>query len=199
MVVGRRPNTAGLGLEEVGVELDRGFVRVGDYYRTSVESIYAVGDVTPSPLLAHVATKEGEIAVEHMAGHNPPVKADPDTIPAAVYTEPQIASFGLNERTAEERGTAYEKAVFPYRGAGKSVAIDRTEGMVKVLVAPDTREILGAQVVGAQATELIHELLLAKQAELLPEDIAGMIHAHPTLGEAVMEAMRASEGWVIHV
>ena len=200
VVVGRGPNTTGIGLEAVGIATERGgFIPVGDYYETSVKGIYAVGDVTSSPLLAHVASKEAEIAVEHIAGHATPKKIDASAIPGAVYTEPQLASFGLNEERAKRDNIKFEKAVFPYRGAGKSVAIEKSDGLVKVLYDPTTHEILGAHVVGADATELIHEILLAKTAELLPEDIATMIHAHPTLSEAVMEAMRAAEGWAIHI
>jgi dihydrolipoamide dehydrogenase len=133
-----------------------------------------------------------------MAGKSPAPRLDPLGIPGATYCEPQVASFGLTEWKAVEKGVAFAKASFPYRGAGKSVAVEATEGFVKVIYDPKTKEILGAHVVGAEATELIHELLLARTAELLPEDIAGMIHAHPTLSEAVMEAMRAVEGWAIH-
>jgi len=199
VAVGRAPNTEEIGLETVGVRTERGFIEVGDYYQTGVESIYAIGDVTSSPLLAHVASKEGEIAVERMAGHSPEPRIEADLIPSAVYCEPQVGSFGLNERTAKERGVAYETAVFPYRGAGKSVAVEKSEGIVKILYAPDTHEILGGHAVGANATEIIHEILLAKRAELLPEDIATMIHAHPTLSEAVMESARVAEGWAIHI
>ena len=198
VVVGRRPNTEDIGLDTVGIETERGFIAVGDYYRTEVQSIYAAGDVVSSPLLAHVASKEAEIAVEHMAGHSVVPRIDPRSIPAAVYTEPQIASFGLTAKQAEEDGLVHKVSSFPYRGAGKSVAVGRPEGLVKIVHDPETGEILGAQVAGADATELIHELLLARTAELLPEDIATMVHAHPTLSEAVMEAMRAVEGWAIH-
>lgn len=197
---GRVPNTDGLGLDEAGIQMDEaGFVRVGDYYETDVPGIYAVGDVIRTPLLAHVASKEGEIAVERMAGKKTMPRIDPFSIPSAVYSEPQIASFGLTEKAALDQGIAFKKATFPYRGAGKSVAIEQPDGLVKVLTDTATGEILGAHIIGADATELIHELLLARQAELLPEDIAGMIHAHPTLSEAVMEAMRASNDWAIHV
>lgn len=199
VAVGRAPNTEGIGLETVGVRTERGFVEVGDYYQTGVEGIYAIGDVVASPLLAHVASKEGEIAVERIAGHNPVPRIDPDEIPSAVYCEPQVGSFGLNEKRAAERGIEYKTAVFPYRGAGKSVAVEKSEGIVKILYAHKTREILGGHAVGANATEIIHELLLAKRAELLPEDIATMIHAHPTLSEAVMESARVAEGWAIHI
>jgi len=199
VAVGRAPNSAGLGLESIGVKIDRGFIVTGDYYETAVKGVFAIGDVIPTPLLAHVAMKEGEIAVEHIAGHNPERRVPSDEIPSAVYTEPQVASFGPTEAKLKAAGTAYEKAIFPYRGAGKSVAVEQPEGMVKVLYAPDTHEILAAHISGANATELIHELLLAKKAELLPEDIATMIHAHPTLSEAVMESARVAEGWAIHI
>jgi len=199
VAVGRTPNTEGLGLESAGVVLEKGFVKVGDYYQTAAPGIYAVGDIVPTPLLAHVASKEAEIAVEHMAGHPCPRRIDPLSIPGAVYSEPQLASFGYTEEKAKAAGLSYNKASFPYRGAGKAVAVEKPEGMVKILTDSVTKEIIGAHIVGADATELIHELLLARTAELLPEDIATMIHAHPTLSEAVMEAMRASEGWAIHI
>ncbi len=199
VVVGRSPNTSGIGLESVGVTPERGFVPVGDFYQTSARGIYAAGDVTSSPLLAHVAFKEAEIAVEHIAGHKTVARIDPDAIPGAVYTSPQIASFGLNEERAKRDGVAYGKALFPYRGAGKSVAIGKPEGHVKILFEPKSHEILGAHVVGAEGTEIIHELLLAKYGELLPTDVATMIHAHPTLSEAVVEAARTVEGWAIHI
>ena len=199
VAVGRTPNSENLGLEELGLETDRGFVVVGDYYQTYVPSIFAIGDVINTPLLAHVASKEGEIAVEFMAGRQPERKIDPMLIPGATYCEPQVAGFGLSEKKAVEQGIAYEKYVFPYRGAGKSVAVDESDGLVKILYNPDTKEILGAHIAGKDATELIHEILLAKKAGLLPEDIAETIHAHPTLAEAVMEAARGIEGWAIHV
>jgi len=199
VAVGRSPNTTGIGLEDIGVETEKGFIQVGDYYETAVPGIFAIGDVVDTPLLAHVASKEGEIAVEYMAGLTPPKKIDPMAIPSAVYCEPQVASFGYTEWRAKLESIEYEKASFPFRGAGKSVAVEQPDGMVKVLFDPKTKEILGAHVMGVNATELIHEILLAKTAELLPEDIATMVHAHPTLSEAVMESMRAAEGWAIHI
>jgi len=199
VVVGRTCNTDSIGLDKVGIATEKGFIPVGDYNQTKAPGIYAVGDVVATPLLAHVAFKEGEMVAEHLAGKSPSPRLDPLSIPAATYCEPQVASFGLPEWKAKEMGIAYAKASFPYRGAGKSVAVDRTEGFVKIVYDPKTKEILGAHVVGAEATELIHELLLARTAELLPEDITTMIHAHPTLSEAVMESMRAVEGWAIHV
>jgi dihydrolipoamide dehydrogenase len=199
VAVGRAPNSSGLGLESLNIKTEKGFIQVGDYYETNVPGIYAIGDVINTAQLAHVASKEGEIAVEHMAGLNPPKRLDPMNIPSAVYCEPQIASFGYSEWRAKMDSLEYEKASFPFRGAGKSVAVEQPEGMVKVLFDPKTKEILGAHCIGVNATELIHEILLAKTAELLPEDIATMVHAHPTLSEAVMESMRAAEGWAIHI
>jgi len=199
VAVGRTPNTENIGLDTVGVKTDRGFVTVGDYFQTSVTGVYAIGDVTSSPLLAHVASKEGEIAVEHMAGNSPEPRIDPELIPSAVYCQPEIGSFGVSEKVAKERGLDFEVAMFPYRGAGKSVAVEKSEGIVKLVYASKTKEILGAHVAGHNATELIHELLLAKKAELLPEDIATMVHAHPTLSESVMEGARVAEGWAIHI
>ncbi|MBD3420443.1 MAG: dihydrolipoyl dehydrogenase [Chitinivibrionales bacterium] len=198
VVTGRVPNTGDIGLDKLGIAADQGFIVAGDYYQTSVPGIYACGDMLPSPMLAHVASKEAEIAVEHMAGKHTPAAIDPATIPGAVYCEPQVASFGMTEEQVKERNIDYKKAVFPYRGAGKSVAIGHTEGIVKIIYGPAHGELLGCHLAGAEATELIHEVLLAKTAELLPEDVATMIHAHPTLSEAVMEAARTAEGWAIH-
>jgi dihydrolipoamide dehydrogenase len=205
VAVGRVPNTENLGLEKLGVKLDRGFVTVKDYYQTDAATVYAIGDIVPSPLLAHVASKEGEIAVEYLAsklkGGKAPheKKLDPMLIPGATYCEPQIASFGLTEEKAKEKKVDYKAYTFPFTGNGKAKAVDHTEGLAKVLYDPKTKEILGGHVVGLYATELIHELLLAKKAELLPEDIATMVHAHPTVSEAIMEAARGVEGWAIHI
>lgn len=199
VVVGRQPNTEALGLEKLGVELEKGFIKVGDFYQTSVPGIFAIGDVVDSPLLAHVASKEGEIVVEYLAGRKPQPSIDPLSIPMAVYTEPQVAGFGLNEEQAAKEGLDFVKAAFPFRGVGKAMATGRYEGMVKIISHRESREILGAQIVGPEATELIHELLLARNSELLPADIASMIHGHPTLSEGVMEAARTVEGWAIHI
>ncbi len=199
VAVGRSPNTEGIGLERIGVNLEKGFIQVGDYYETSVQGVYAVGDVVPTPLLAHVASKEGEIAVEHIAGKSPVPRLSLDEIPQAVYCEPEVAGFGITEEEAKKRGVLYKKAVFPYRGVGKAVAVESPEGMIKLLTDGSTGEILGAHIVGLQATELIHEILLARRAEAGAEDIAEMIHAHPTLSEGIMEAARAAEGWAIHI
>ena len=198
VAIGRVANTENLGLENIGVRPEKGVIPVKDYYRTSAPNVFAIGDVVDTPPLAHVAMKEGEIVAEYLAGKAKETRVAADEIPAAVYSEPQVAYFGPTEEAAKERGLKYESATFPYRGAGKSVAVGQSEGIVKILYEPETHEILAAHVVGKDASELIHELLLAKKSELLPEDIATMIHAHPTLSEAVMEGARSAEGWAVH-
>ena len=198
---GRTPNTRELGLEAVGVKLDaRGYIVTGDFGQTNVRGIYAIGDVVASPALAHVASKEGELAVEFIAGHTPAAKrVAEDLVPSAVYCEPQVAGFGLREDPAGAGGIRFKKSVFPFRAAGKAVAVGKTEGLVKVLSDPETGEILGAHIVGSDATELIHELALARSAELVADDLAHAIHAHPTLAEAVMEAAKGIGGKPIHL
>lgn len=200
VVFGRTPNTEDLGLKEMGVKIDNGgFVDVGPYNKTNVPGIYAIGDITRTSALAHVASKEGEIAVEHIAGHQPVTSVlDPDLIPSAIYCEPQLAGFGLREDQALKEGIKVKKSIFNYPGAGKTIAVGKPDGMVKILCDHQTDELLGAHIVGHNATELIHELLLAKSSELLPQDIAEMIHAHPTISEAIMEAMRGINFQPIH-
>ncbi len=198
LAVGRSTNVENLGLEKIGVELERGnFIKVGDFYETSVKGVYAVGDVVSSPLLAHVASKEAEIAVEHIAGKEVEKKLDPLMIPGAVYCEPEIGSFGLKEKDVQDQSVIVSK--FPYKAIGKATAVEQSEGFIKILTEEVTGKILGASLIGAQATELIHELLLAKDVGLSIEKIASMIHAHPTLSEGLMEASRASQGWAIHI
>ncbi|MFH0725311.1 MAG: FAD-dependent oxidoreductase, partial [Pseudomonadota bacterium] len=197
-VFGRTPNTENIGLEAIGILTDLGYIPTGDYCQTEVPGVYAIGDVVKTPLLAHVASKEGEMAVEHMAGHPTTARIDINEVPSTIYCEPQIASFGLRESQAIEGQLPYKKANFPYRGIGKAVSIGKPDGMVKILYAPDSREILGAHIVGHDATEIIHEILLAKTAKILPAQVAQMIHAHPTISELVMEGMRAVDGQPIY-
>ena len=203
--VGRAPNTDGIGLEEMGVKMTRGLVDTGDYYETSVPGIYAIGDITAQPQLAHVASKAGEIAVEHISAllkgsHEPEEsRINPYTIPSAVYCEPEVASFGLSEKKARDLGARIKVARFPYMGIGKAVATEMPEGQVKIVFDPETRAVLGASIVGAGATDTIHELLLASVLDLDVEKVAEMIHAHPTLAEGVMEAAKAALGRAIHI
>lgn len=203
--IGRSPNTGGLGLEEVGVRLEKGYVAVGDYQESSVSGIYAIGDIVATPLLAHVASKEGEIAAERIAqvikGTPSPYekRVDPLLVPSAVYCEPEVGSFGLAEAKAKAEGRTVGIARFPYVGVGKAVAVGSPEGQAKIVYDPGTHAILGATIVGAGATELVHELLLASRSELLLEDVADMIHAHPTLSELLMELGRSGLGRAIHI
>ncbi|GAB1483808.1 hypothetical protein MASR2M78_26240 [Treponema sp.] len=203
--IGRAPNSADLGLEELGVKLDRGYVEVGDYYESSSSQIFAIGDIVKGEMqLAHVASAQGEIVAERVAsllgkGKGPHEKRiDKRYIPSAVYCEPQVASFGAKEEVLRASNVPFTSASFPFRGVGKAVAIGASEGFVKIFSDPRTGEILGATAVGGEATELIHELLVAAKAELCVEDIANTIHAHPTLSEGVKESALASLGRAIH-
>ncbi|GBU23279.1 dihydrolipoamide dehydrogenase [Fibrobacteres bacterium R8-0-B4] len=201
VMTGRAPNTEGIGLEVVGINTAKGFIETGDYYQTDVKSIYAIGDAAAgAPMLAHVASKQGEIAAEHIAGSPPKSpRIDPAEIPSVVYCEPSVASFGLTEEQASAQHGAFVKAVFPFKACGKAVASEESEGFVKVLADPLTGGILGAHIAGAGASELIHELLIAKNAGAGVGCVAGAIHAHPTLSEAVMEAARMIGGRAAHI
>jgi len=206
VAIGRAPNSAGLGLEALGVRIDRGYVETGDYYETAAAGVYAIGDIVKGdPQLAHVASAQGEIAVERIAslsgkGHGPAERRiDLGLVPSAVYCEPQVAGFGPREDALKAAGKSYRSSSFPFRGVGKAVAIGAVEGFVKILSDPVSGALLGAAVVGPEATELAHELLLAAKAELLAEDVYSMIHAHPTLSESVKEAAFAVDGRALHV
>lgn len=193
-VVGRAPNTAGIGLENLGIATERGFIPVNEHFETACPGVYAIGDVIPSPMLAHVASHEGEMAVEHMAGiaH----EAKKTYVPNCVYCEPQVAGFGITSAQAETAGAKVYS--FPFRAIGKAVAIGKSEGMVKIL-ADGSGKILGAHIIGAEATELIHELAIAASNGVRMQDIAGAIHAHPTLSEAIKECCCGFENRVIHL
>ncbi len=196
--VGRVPNTTGIGLEKLGVLMEKGFVQVDDYGMTNIKGIYAIGDIVgTTPQLAHVASKEGEIAAEHICGKHPH-SIDRLAIPSAVYCQPEVASFGYNSHAIEQNKIPAKVSEFPYVGAGKTLAIDKADGFVKLITHQDTGEILGAHIVGHNATEIIHILLLASSKELLNNDVAEMIFAHPTVSETVMEVARESDGWAIH-
>ena len=193
-VVGRAPNTAGIGLENLGIATDRGFIPVNEHFETAVPGVYAIGDVIPTPMLAHVASHEGELAVEHMAGI--PHEPKKFCVPNCVYCEPQVAGFGITSAQAEAAGAnAY---TFPFRAIGKAVSIGKGEGMVKIL-ADAAGNILGAHIIGADATELIHELAAAASNGVRMQDLAASIHAHPTLSEAVKECCCGFENRVIHL
>lgn len=197
---GRSPNSDCIGIENLGIELDgRGYIVSGDYCQTNLAGIYAIGDVSPGLALAHVASKEAEIVIDHILGEGTELRVDSHLVPTAVYCEPQIAAFGLTEAECQEHQLAFRKSVFPFRAVGKAVATETTGGFVKILAEEHTGEILGAHIIGKDATELIHVLLLAKSSELLIDDVESMIYAHPTLSEAILEASKGIFGRPVHL
>ncbi len=198
MAVGVQGNVEDLGLESAGVALEKGSIRVDADYRTSVQGVYAIGDVIGPPWLAHVASAEGIHCVEAIAGKNP-APLDYSSVPGCTYCQPQIASVGLTEEKAKAAGHELRIGRFPFRPLGKAVAIGETEGMVKLIFDAKYGELLGAHIMGSEATELIAELVVAKSLETTGEGIFRAIHAHPTLGEAVMEAAAAAYGEAINI
>jgi len=186
--VGRRPRTAGLGLEALGVALDAasGQVQVDAAYRTSVPGIYAIGDLVAGPMLAHKASAEGRAAVEGMAGQ--PYEVNYDAIPAVVYTAPEVASVGLTEEALKERQIPYCVGRFPFSGAGRARCMGETDGFVKLLTHQRTDRLLGAHIIGPRAADMIAECVLAMEFGASAEDIARTVHGHPTFAEALMEA-----------
>jgi dihydrolipoamide dehydrogenase len=195
--IGFRPNGKGMGLEEVGVKLDpRGHVLVNDKLQTNVPSIYAIGDVSGAPYLAHKATKEGEIAAEVIAGKK--AARDWRSMPSAIFTEPEIATTGMSERDAKAAGRKVKLGKFPFSVLGRAMAIDSTEGFVKVILDEETHEVLGVAIVGPEASDLISEGTLAIEMCAFAEDVAMTVHPHPTLGEGVMEAFHQALGHAIH-
>lgn len=198
VAIGRAPNTENLGLEAVGVELSRGWVKVDHDLRTSVPHIFAIGDVAGPPMLAHKASHEGVQVVEGLAGL-PTHATDASYIPNCTYCQPQVASIGFTEAKAREAGYEVKVSKFPFVGIGKSVAIGETEGWVKIVADARYGEILGATIVGPEATEIIHELVLARSAELTADELVAMVHAHPTLSEAIHEAALGVDGMPVHI
>jgi len=197
VAVGFLANTEGLGLEEAGVELDdRGFVRVDQHNRTSADGIYAIGDVCGHQLLAHKASFEGEAAVGHIVGEPHPVEYG--SVPGCTYCQPQVASVGMRAKDAEAKGYKLKVGTFQFTANGKAKALGHSEGMVKLVFDAQYDQLLGAHIVGRDATELIAELGLALQLECTAAEIMGTIHAHPTLSEAVMEAAADALGICVH-
>ncbi len=198
MAVGRQARVKGIGLEALGVTLDRGFVKVSPRMETSVKGLYAIGDMAGPPLLAHKAMAEGVLAAETIAGKDArPV--DYANVPSCTYCRPQIASIGLSEAKAREGGRAVSVGRFPFTASGKAVALGDTEGFVKVVADGKTGELLGAHIIGPEATEVIHEFAVGKTLEATLEEIVHTIHAHPTLSEAALEATLAALGQAIHI
>ena len=195
LAVGRRPNGRDIGAEAAGVTVDeRGFITVGPQMRTNVPHIFAIGDIVGEPMLAHKASHEGKVAAEVIAGHK--TFFEPLTIPSVAYTDPEIAWMGLTETQAKAQSIAYEKAHFPWAASGRALSIGREEGATKLLLDPQTRRILGAGIVGANAGELIAEAVLALEMGADMEDIGLTIHPHPTLSETLGFAAEMAEGTI---
>jgi len=199
VAIGFRPNSRGLGLEEAGVKIsERGFVEIDEKMATNVPGIWAIGDVTGKLMLAHVGSAMGIICAENIAGHET-VTLDYEMMPRATYCQPQIASFGLTETQAKERGYPVKIGRFPFQANGKALGLGDYVGWVKLVVDEKYGEILGAHMIGPEVTELLPELTLAHMLELTPEEIARNVHAHPTISEALMEAAHGAMDSAIHI
>jgi dihydrolipoamide dehydrogenase len=198
VAAGRAPNIEDIGLKEQGVQLtDRGFIKINERMETSVKGIYAIGDVAGPPMLAHKGEREGIIVAEVLAGHHTQV-LDYTNVPGATYCHPEVASVGLTEQQCKDKKIDYKVGKFPFSANGRARTSGETEGFVKVIRGAKYGEILGAHIVGAHATELIHELVVARTNEYTVEEVDLAIHAHPTLSEAVAEAALDSMGKMIH-
>ncbi|CAD2079534.1 dihydrolipoyl dehydrogenase [Jeotgalicoccus meleagridis] len=197
VTVGRRPNTDELGLEELGLKMtDRGLIEVDKQSRTSISNIYAIGDIVPGTPLAHKASYEAKVAAEAIAGEKSEV--DYLAMPAVCFTEPELATVGLNESQAKEEGFEVVSGKFPFQANGRALGLNKTDGFVKVVARKEDGLVLGAQVAGNGASDIISELGLAVETGMTLEDIALTIHAHPTLGEIPMEAAEVALGRPIH-
>ncbi len=199
MAAGRAVNTENIGLNECGIQLtDRGFIKVDQRLQTSTAGYYAIGDVAGPPMLAHKGSREGVVVAELLAGHKPhPIRYD--NVPSVTYCHPEVASIGLTEEQCKERKLDYVAGKFPFSANGRARGTGETEGLVKILRDKKYGEILGAHIIGAHASEMIHELAVARENEYTVEEIDLAIHAHPTMSEAVAEAALDSLGRVIHM
>ena len=196
--VGITPNIENIGLEEMGIELEKEKVKVDQFYRTNVNGIYAIGDIVSGPALAHVASAEGITCVEKIAGLDPhPV--DYLNTPACTYTGPEVASVGMTEKAAREAGYELKVGKFPFTASGKASAAGAREGFVKLVFDAKYGELLGAHMIGANVTEMIAEMVVARKLETTGEEIIKSVHPHPTMSEAIMEAAAAAYGEVIHI
>jgi dihydrolipoamide dehydrogenase len=197
--IGFRPNSQNIGLEKLGVKLsEQGFIEIDEKMATNVPGIWAIGDVTGKLMLAHVGSAMGILCAEEIVGH----KTEPlryEMMPRATYCQPQVASFGLTEAQAKERGYEVTMGRFPFQANGKALGLGESTGWVKLVVDEKYGEILGASMIGPEVTELLPELTLAQMAELTPAEIARNVHAHPTLSEVLMEAAHGAEGQAIHI
>jgi dihydrolipoamide dehydrogenase len=198
MAVGRAAKIKDVGLEALGVTMERNFVKVSPMMETSVKGVYAIGDMAGAPLLAHKAMAEGVVAAEAIAGKHPrPI--DYANVPSCTYCRPQVASIGVTEAKAKENGREVTVGKFPFTASGKAVALGETDGFVKVVADKATGEILGVHILGPEATEIIHEFAVGRTLEATLEEVIHTIHAHPTLSEAALEATLGALGQAIHI
>jgi len=197
VAVGRKPNVNNIGIENLGIELEKGFIKVNKKMQTSLPNIYAIGDVTGGYMLAHKSSKEGIIAAEVIAGYKS--EYDNYAMPSVIFTDPEIASVGLTEIEAKEKGFKVKVGKFPFAALGKSMAIGETDGFVKIVADEETNQLLGLHIVGYDASSLISEGTLAIEMGATVEDIALTIHPHPTIPEAIMEAAESTIGKAIHI
>ncbi len=196
--VGVTPNTDNLGLEAAGIKVERGIVQVDDYYQTSAQGVYAIGDIVKGPALAHVASAEGILCVEKIAGHDVE-PLDYGNLPNCTYSVPEVASVGMTEDEAKEAGYELKIGKFPFSASGKASAAGAKEGFVKVIFDAKYGEWLGAHFIGANVTEMIAEVVTARKLETTGHEIIKAVHPHPTMSEAVMEAAAAAYDEVIHL
>jgi len=197
VATGVQPNSDNLGLAELGVSTEKGWIKVDEHFRTNIPDVYAIGDVIGNPCLAHVASAEGKHAVEFIAGKNP-APVNYAAIPSCIYCQPQVASVGLTEKRASELGYELKIGRFMFRANGKAVASGESDGFVKVIFDGKTQKLIGAHIIGTEATELLPELVLAIDRGLNYSEIKDSIHAHPTLSEALIEAVRDAFGESVH-
>jgi dihydrolipoamide dehydrogenase len=195
---GIETNIENLGLEQVGIATDRGRVLVNEYYQTNIPGYYAIGDIVPGPALAHVASAEGIICVEQIAGHHPE-PLDYGNIPGCTYCSPEVASVGLTEKAAREKGLDIKIGKFPFSASGKASAAGAKDGFVKLIFDAKYGELLGAHMIGANVTEMIAEIVAIRKLEVTGEALIKTVHPHPTMSEAIMEAAAAAYGEVIHL
>lgn len=199
IAIGFKPNTTGFGLEELGVQLtETGMIEIDERMATNIPGVWAIGDVTGKLQLAHVAMAMGIVCAENMAGVET-IELNYEMMPRATYSHPQVASFGMTEAQAEQRGYEVHIGRFPFQANGKSLGMGETAGWIKLISEAKYGEILGAHLVGPEVTELLPELTLAQTMELTPAEIARNVHAHPTLSEAIMEAAHVAEGQALHI
>lgn len=199
VAVGRMPYTEGLSLEGTKIEIEKGFIKVDEYQQTSEKGVYAIGDVIPTPLLAHLASKEGIVAIEHLSGQKDVRPINLRLVPSCTYCDPEVGSVGLTEAKAREMDYDVKVGKFPFSASGKARILGEEEGFVKIVADKKYDEILGVHIIGPHATELIAEACVAMQLESTAEELGRTIHAHPTVSEAVMEAAEGVHDLAVHI